>query len=387
MTAAEAAGLHGQTLISSNLGRSSQFLEAALGLELRKRTVHPGDERVAVSHFGFPGAVGTGPTLTYIEWHPIFYALPPEGLVEPEVVRAALESPQVGDSRGRWGAGTIHHVAMHTPDRASLLRWKRRLVDLGVHVTGPYFRNYFHAIYFRDPDGAIMEIATTEPGFAYDEESLGSSHREAPDEAMAGARSEDQIAAEIHPEPVPEVDAQMALRGLHHITSVATDIDATTNFYVGQLGLDLIKRTDYLDAVDATHYYYSAAPNPEPGAVLTFFGFPGFAAGRLGVGVGHHFTLRCANAEALADWRERIQSSGVPVGPIQDHRYYQVAYLKDPDGHLLALATQPDFTIDEPADALGKRLCLPPDASRDAEARLAHRAAPTGRAPAPALGL
>ena len=36
-------------------------------------------------------------------------------------------------------------------------------------------RSYFHSIYFNDPDGHIMEIATHNPGFLIDEprESLG----------------------------------------------------------------------------------------------------------------------------------------------------------------------------------------------------------------------
>ena len=47
---------------------------------------------------------------------------------------------------------------------------RRRLVDLGIPVTGPLDRHYFTSIYFEDPDGVILEIATEGPGFAVDED-------------------------------------------------------------------------------------------------------------------------------------------------------------------------------------------------------------------------
>lgn len=381
----EPAGLHGQTLISSNLDRTSAFLVDLLGLQLLKITVHHHEPRLAVRHFGFRSKPN-GAVLTYVEWHPIFYAIPAQGLVSGDVVRAALDSPRVGDFRGAWGAGTFHHVALHVPDRTGLLKWKQRLGEAGVHVTGPYFRNYFHAIYFRDPDGAIIEIATTEPGFGHDEAELGSGHRHPPAEAMVGARLEEKIAAEAATDAGAAITEDMALRGLHHITSVASDIERTTRFYVDEVGLTLIKRTDYLDAEDATHYYYSSAPDPAPGDVLTFFGFPGFQKGRLGVGLGHHFSLRARDDDALTSWRDSMLANGVKVGPVEDHHYFRAAYFCDPDGHICALATPPDFTSDEPAGELGHRLCLPAalaDDRREIERQLALRPAPVGRAPVP----
>jgi catechol 2,3-dioxygenase-like lactoylglutathione lyase family enzyme len=235
--------------------------------------------------------------------------------------------------------------------------WKRRLRDRGHRVTGPYFRNYFNAIYFNDPDGAIFEIATTEPGFGHDEEILGSAHMAPPDEAVH--RGEREVAAESAPEPHAEISADMTLRGFHHNTSVSSDIEAMTDFFVNRVGVDLIKMTDYLDAENATHYYYSAIPEPAPGHVLTYFGFPGYPTGRLGAGLSHHIALTARDDEALAAWRDAMISAGVEVGEIEDERYFRSAAFRDPDGHLYRIATPPDFTIDEPADALGSKLCLP----------------------------
>jgi catechol 2,3-dioxygenase-like lactoylglutathione lyase family enzyme len=361
MTIEHSGGILGQTFICTDLERSGRFLTELLGLRLVKRTVHHHDWRLPVSHFSVGPDTGEGGAgvITYVGWSPVFYELPPDGLVDAETTRRALDSPRAGDFRGRWGAGTNHHLALHADSRQQLLRWKRRLTDAGVHVTGPYFRSYFHAIYFRDPDGAILEIATTEPGFAHDEEILGSGHREAPAEAMVGARSEQEVAAETWEESLPEITPEMRLLGLHHNTSVSSDIDRTTEFLVESVGLPLIKRTDYLDQEGATHYYYSALEQPEPGAILTFFGFPGYGRGRLGVGLSHEITLRARDDDALGAWREQLLSAGTEVGEIEELGYSRGASFRDPDGHLLRIATEPEFTIDEPAGSLGERLCLP----------------------------
>ncbi|HEX8032936.1 MAG TPA: ring-cleaving dioxygenase [Ktedonobacterales bacterium] len=71
--------------------------------------------------------------------------------------------------RGSVAAGTIHHVAWRTPDDAAQLRWRERLVALGLNVTPVIDRTYFHSIYFREPGGVLFEIATLPPGFTVDE--------------------------------------------------------------------------------------------------------------------------------------------------------------------------------------------------------------------------
>ena len=46
---------------------------------------------------------------------------------------------------------------------------------MGLRVTEIRDRCYFQSIYFREPGGVLLEVATVEPGFAVDEdvESLG----------------------------------------------------------------------------------------------------------------------------------------------------------------------------------------------------------------------
>ena len=70
---------------------------------------------------------------------------------------------------GRQGAGTVHHIAWHSHD-SDHVAWRQRVADAGMYVTPVIDRDYFNAIYFRQPQEILFEIATTSPGFAVDEE-------------------------------------------------------------------------------------------------------------------------------------------------------------------------------------------------------------------------
>lgn len=82
------------------------------------------------------------------------------------------------DAHGIQGAGTVHHIAWHSAD-ADHVPWQQRVGSAGMHVTPVIDRDYFNAIYFRQPQGILFEIATTSPGFATDEDAahLGESLR------------------------------------------------------------------------------------------------------------------------------------------------------------------------------------------------------------------
>lgn len=77
--------------------------------------------------------------------------------------------------QGRPGAGTIHHVAFRARNDDEQLGWIDRLASAGHRTTPVIDRQYFNAIYFREPGGVLFEIATDPPGFTADEplETLG----------------------------------------------------------------------------------------------------------------------------------------------------------------------------------------------------------------------
>jgi glyoxalase family protein len=73
------------------------------------------------------------------------------------------------------GAGTTHHIAWRARNDAEQQAWLDRLAEVGLRPTPVQDRKYFRSVYFRMPDGILIEIATDEPGFLVDEplESLG----------------------------------------------------------------------------------------------------------------------------------------------------------------------------------------------------------------------
>ena len=70
---------------------------------------------------------------------------------------------------GIQGSGTVHHIAWHSRDDDHVA-WQERARAAGMQVTPVIDRDYFDAIYFRQPQGILFEIATTSPGFAVDED-------------------------------------------------------------------------------------------------------------------------------------------------------------------------------------------------------------------------
>ncbi|MCC5908719.1 MAG: ring-cleaving dioxygenase [Balneolaceae bacterium] len=77
--------------------------------------------------------------------------------------------------RGRFGRGSIHHIAFRVPDDKAQEEWRKKLTEMGFGPTEVRDRQYFRSIYFREPGGVLFEIATDTPGFTKDEplESLG----------------------------------------------------------------------------------------------------------------------------------------------------------------------------------------------------------------------
>ena len=78
--------------------------------------------------------------------------------------------------RPRLGAGMIHHVAFRARDEADLAAMADGLqARFGIATSPVKDRYYFRSIYFRGPDGILIEVSTDGPGFLIDEtrENLG----------------------------------------------------------------------------------------------------------------------------------------------------------------------------------------------------------------------
>jgi glyoxalase family protein len=337
-------GLHHITLVCADAQRTIDFYTGVLGLRLVKKTVNFDDP--GSYHLYFGDELGSpGSAVTFFEW------------------------PHA--AQGYPGIGGTHHFALQISDYTGLLQWKRRLTDLGLFVEGPLDRNYFKSIYFRDPDGVILEIATCGPGWTIDEEPdhLGEKTIPPPPQMVVNNRDEARITAETWPEPVQVIHPAMALSlGMHHITAIGSDIQRTQAFFGDLLGLRLVKRTSNFDDPNSAHWYWSVDEN-RPGlqsafrATITYFerSPERERRARFGAGQTHHYALAIADEDSQLSWREKLIQAGLPVSPVMDRVYFKSIYTRDPDGHIVELATLgPGFTVDEEATSLGQSLQLPP---------------------------
>lgn len=77
--------------------------------------------------------------------------------------------------RGEWGLGSVHHIAWRVPDGAAQRDVQAGVSRAGGRPTEVIDRFWFQSVYFREPGGALFEVATDGPGFTVDEpaEKLG----------------------------------------------------------------------------------------------------------------------------------------------------------------------------------------------------------------------
>ena len=319
------AGFHHISMSVGNLDATSRFWEQLLGLTIRQsgapRTVLLSDARAT------PGSL--------IE------------LVEDGSGR-----------RGQWGVGGIHHVALGTRNASTQLMWKRWLSDRGVPVSGPYDRGYFRSIYFRDPEGHVVEIATTGPGYGHDEpiDRLGETFIGADDhgDRMRGNRDERAIHLESHPDRIDSISPEMALQGIHHITGITDDMDRADAFYREALGLSLVKRTVNQDDGATKHFFWARYDGSEvaPRSSMTLFDWPGSGhRARSGQGATRHVAFRAGDLAELEQWREHLEGLGLqPRGPM-DRGFTHTLTVEAPDGLSIVLATDEPGVLAADGDA------------------------------------
>ena len=135
----------------------------------------------------------------------------------------------------------------------------------------------------------------------------------------------------------------MRLEGVHHVTAITADAPQNVEFYVGVLGLRMVKRTVNQDDPTVYHLFY-ADEKGTAGSDITFFEYPGVPQGRAGDGMVHRVVWRVESAEALDFWQGRIEHEGLEV----DRSETSVVFA-DPEGLHLELAV--DASEDDPLRA------------------------------------
>ncbi len=223
--------------------------------------------------------------------------------------------------QGSQGIGQATVTALAVPTGA-LVYWSQRLAELGVSAeAGADFGQ--PALTLRDPDGLLLELVETA--------------EDGPGEAWADG-------------PIP---AEHAVRGVHHVLLQEARYEPTAELLTETMGFRLV------ESQGDRHRF--AAGEGGPGALVDVLVTPHGQPGREAAGTVHHIAFRTDDADAQLAWRETLVGLGYGVSPVKDRQYFKSIYYREPGGVLFELATDgPGFATDEPVEALGAGLKLPP---------------------------
>jgi glyoxylase I family protein len=136
----------------------------------------------------------------------------------------------------------------------------------------------------------------------------------------------------------------MQLRGLHHLTLISADLERTIAFYRDLLGLAIVNDAPSDDDPGTRHVWFGALDGA-PGMLVSFMEYPALTKGVVGVGSTHHFALVVDSADEQEAWRDYLRNQGVDCTDVFDRGAFRSIYLRDPDGHIVEIATRgPGFS-------------------------------------------
>ena len=142
MSTIQTQGVHHITLVGSNREDTIDFYTGVLGMPL----------------------VFEQPNLDVPEETHLYFD-PGDGRLITFFVRP---SRQLDPTPNPEGIGNVHHLAF-TVSRATYTQIAQRLNERGIKNTGEVDRGFMDSIYFRDPNGQLLEMAAYkfEPPFGY----------------------------------------------------------------------------------------------------------------------------------------------------------------------------------------------------------------------------
>ncbi|HET9014213.1 MAG TPA: ring-cleaving dioxygenase [Thermomicrobiaceae bacterium] len=238
----------------------------------------------------------------------------------PGTILTIFPWPRV--SRRPPGTGQIAVTAFTVPAR-SLGYWRDRLVRHGVAVTGPFRRFDDRVIQFADPDGLRYELVAVER----------------PPEVTAWQDG-----------PVPP---EHAVRGFHGVTIWEAALERTAAVLGDLLGFRALGEEE-----GRVRFQVGDGPARALVDVVVLASAP---RGAEGVGTVHHIAWRTRDDASQLAWQARVADRGLDVTPVRDREYFRSIYFREPGGVLFEIATDPPgFGVDEPPEALGTGLRLPP---------------------------
>ncbi|HEX6107645.1 MAG TPA: ring-cleaving dioxygenase [Gemmatimonadales bacterium] len=289
-------GLHHVTATVADAQRDLDFCLGALGLRLVKKTVNFDNRNVY--HFYYGDERGSPGTI----WTTFPYA-------------------GTGVRPGRIGEGQITVTSLSVPE-GSLDYWRTRLAEQGVAAAPGPGRFGEEVLELADPSGLRFELV-----------------------ANAGDRRSPWVA--------PGVDPAAAVRGLHGVTLTIATPEPTVRLMTDLLDFEVVAETE-------GRVRLGAGPGL-PGHTVELVYGTGAEPARNGLGTVHHVAMAVDSPESQLRVREELLARGYPVTEVLDRQYFRSIYFREPGGVLFEVATtSPGFTVDEPVEALGQALKLPP---------------------------
>lgn len=253
----------------------------------------------------------------------------------------------------------LHHVTALAGDAQQNLDYYTgprgmRLVKRTVNYDDPAA----HHFYYADPAGTLGSVITFFPWGHVRKARKGSGQAVsvAFEQATVEATSErfgqavqtvmDPDGTELDFVQVPNARPHR----LHSVSLCVSDLGAAEAFLAGTMSLAAVGR-------EGNRSRFLVGPDQ----FVDLLHDPAAEPGKMAAGIIHHVAFRVGTEENLFAWRERLVASGLRVTPVKDRTYFHSIYFRGAGNVLFEFATDaPGFTIDERAETLGQRLCLPP---------------------------
>jgi glyoxalase family protein len=218
--------------------------------------------------------------------------------------------PWPGARPGRKGNGQVTVTSFSVP-RNSIGVWVERFSKADVDFDGPITRFDEEVLVFSDPDGLHLELVGST-----DEEGNG-------------------------------------IRSFHSATLSEEGYERTSRLLTETMG--------FRHAGEEGNRFRFVTGDGGPSKIVDVLCSPDAARGMISAGTVHHIAWRTPDAEQQLRWRGILADLDYNVSPVMDRNYFESIYYREPGGVLFEIATDPPgFTVDEPLEALGKSLKLPP---------------------------
>ena len=293
-------GIHHLTAITADASGNHAFYTRVLGMRLVKKTVNQDD--VSAYHLFYADRNATpGSDLTFFDW-PV--------------------------ARERRGTQAIIRTALRVAGEESLKWWNERLKEHRVTQQPILERDGRLTLEFEDAEGQRLALI---------------------DDGGAGP---------AHPWERSPIPAEHQIRGLGPITMSVPDLEPTDALLTRVM--EMRQARDYRLAGGATTHVYEMGEGG-PAAELHVAVEKGLPQAGQGAGSVHHVAFRTPNDQEYQAWIDRLSEMRIPSSGPVDRYYFRSLYFREPNGVLFEIATDgPGFTADEPLEALGERLALPP---------------------------